>query len=630
MIQDANEIEKEIRVNPNAICWKGKSINEFEELVWMNMGLNSVPRSIKLNFKKILGAILVFEACNLLINSYILCRDYQDSWILLGLELFYYLFIVTYIIYFYYEDKIEMLLLFALITRFTMILLPNIKYVFFLGRSIDQHNQYNLANFIIENGRLAKFYEYRYDLTSQYYLGVPLLHLSMAIFSVVTNIPLFQTFKILPVFWNMIYPLLTYFIIKNFSKKFNNNFIKCALFMSSIPISTSLSYILTGSLFTYIFFYLILSQLVILIESPILKLKNVMLFIFFTSVSILSHSIQVLHFLGIITVTMIIIRLNKRFKISSSIYNLIFITIIMDVAWIVSQITPVKLLKDFLKFLGASESVTPTFFALYKINILATVKTIILHYGADIFITFLMLLGIYYMVSKKDVLNKYGLIYVFLIYFTLIILGLTVVGIGFGISYNYWARVFRLLYLIYPFLYSIFLYELISNRYRKYVMLILFSLIVVFSSIQFYKHPAFIPPASSLSDKLPSDEPIVYKGNVNSIFQRNMIYFAEERVVGRIACDAVTRNQIIGLTDKNFSRNSLTWYYPPNRILYPDMEVREYQYFLIHLPGPAGSFEEKAFVRVTPVILNQIYSNSHNVVYSNGESFILYFRNDVG
>ena len=97
----------------------------------------------------ILGLLIFIEAIMLLINSYNFYLDYQDTWILSGLEVYYFLFLGTFILYCYFEDRLDVLFIFTLVARFTLILIPNLKYFFFLGRSIDQHNQYNLANFII-------------------------------------------------------------------------------------------------------------------------------------------------------------------------------------------------------------------------------------------------------------------------------------------------------------------------------------------------------------------------------------------------------------------------------------------------------------------------------------------------
>ena len=564
---------------------------------------------------------LVFQIIYILYRSFILNIDYQDNWVLSGLEIPYIFLMISYLMFFYAEDRIQLLVVFSIIMRMSLILIPNLKYYFFLGRSIDQHNQYNLAQFILENHRIATSSDYVLEEIFQYYIGAPYLHLSLSIFSLVSNMSLFMTFKYLPVFWSSLYPAITYYICKIVIGENDNKLMKYAIFLSSMPISSSISYIFTGSLFIYLFFFLILSQILLLIKSDVINMKNIILFTLFTLSSILSHSIHVLHFLVVLSITFIILWLNKIVTVKSSIYNLLLISFISDIAWITYQITPIKLFKNFLTLLGLTRAVTPTFYTLYVADLLSTIKIIILHYGTDLFISFLVLISIIILIRNIDLRKNY--VIQFLIYLIIVIWSLTIIGFVFGISFNYWGRVFRLTYIIYPFLYSIFLLKILHDKYNVDIMIFIFSIIIIFSSIQFYCNPFFVPPASSIDPNLPSDEPIEYRGEVNTIFQRQMISFTEEKISDRIASDAVTRNQIIGLTDKDFSRKYLTWYYPPNKIIYPDLEEQEYEYFLIHLPGISGSFEEKALVRSKAVILDQIYDENYDVIYMNGESFIL-------
>ena len=54
------------------------------------------------------------------------------------------------------------------------------------------------------------------------------------------------------------------------------------------------------------------------------------------------------------------------------------------------------------------------------------------------------------------------------------------------------------------------------------------------------------------------------------------------------------------------------------------MKVREYDYLLIHLPGISGAFQERAILRSDDVILEMIYSDENNIVYTNSQSFILH------
>jgi hypothetical protein len=96
-----------------------------------------------------------------------------------------------------------------------------------------------------------------------------------------------------------------------------------------------------------------------------------------------------------------------------------------------------------------------------------------------------------------------------------------------------------------------------------------------------------------------------------------MIRFARYHVTGKIASDRITENQIAGLTEFNFSTAHLIHYYP----LDSDQPREQYDYFLIHLPGASGGFEERAEMRTADNITGSIYDSG--IVYTDGESFVL-------
>jgi len=77
------------------------------------------------------------------------------------------------------------------------------------------------------------------------------------------------------------------------------------------------------------------------------------------------------------------------------------------------------------------------------------------------------------------------------------------------------------------------------------------------------------------------------------------------------------------LTDHSYSKQYVRWYYPPIVILKPDELEIEYKYFLIHMPGISGAFEEKAVIRTKEVITYYIYEPQHDIIYSNGVSYVL-------
>ena len=180
-------------------------------------------------------------------------RDYQDSWILEGLEIPYVIFMVTYIAYVFTEKKITWMIPFALIFRSVILLLPNLKYVWFQGIAIDQHSHYRLAEDIYNEG---------YIPSGRLYSDTPLMHLSFVIYSVITGVPVLYSFKYWPILSWSLYPLVIYFIVKNLGMKKNSSLLKYALIISCIPVKETISYIVVGTLFAPLLSFLVLSQLV--------------------------------------------------------------------------------------------------------------------------------------------------------------------------------------------------------------------------------------------------------------------------------------------------------------------------------------------------------------------------------
>jgi len=89
-------------------------------------------------------------------------------------------------------------------------------------------------------------------------------------------------------------------------------------------------------------------------------------------------------------------------------------------------------------------------------------------------------------------------------------------------------------------------------------------LFVVVSSclIQFYHCQPLVPRSNVLSKDMPENEYLVYIGRVNTIYQIEMISFAEMHSHnGRIASDYATRYQIHGFSSPSFFSRHI-WYSP--------------------------------------------------------------------
>jgi hypothetical protein len=176
-----------------------------------------------------------------------------------------------------------------------------------------------------------------------------------------------------------------------------------------------------------------------------------------------------------------------------------------------------------------------------------------------------------------------------------------------------------LIVIVAPIFSAFVLYYVQFKATGKTIPFVLITLFMVLAMINFYNCQPLIPAASSIDATLPDDEPLVYINDVNTVYQREMIAFAETYLPGetRIASDITTSRQLVSLTPQSFSQQYI-YYYPLS-----DESPREFDVFLIHQPGKAGGFggADKAEERTAHLILN--YMNQANIIYTNSESYIL-------
>ena len=557
---------------------------------------------------RVLKLVLIIEIIVLLGTALAISRDYQDSWILEGLEIPFVLFVATYAMVFLDEKRISWMIALAVIGRCVFLLIPNLKYVWFQGIWIDQHMQYGLANNVYNEGYIA-------TQGSSIYGSTPLIHLSFAIFSIVLNVPVVDSVKYLPVFLSPIYPLLTYVIMKNLKFLQGTTALKYALFVSSIPIS-SVNYIVAGAQFGVLLAFLILASLVILLQKN--DRRHWFIFIFFILVLAATHSSSSVLLTTFLLTTMLLQKIpNFRLKSYLKAPAVFAVTLICG-AWLMfpAGFTFEAIVRTILVGVPRGTSpggyVPPRFFELARVDMFGAIKSILVFNGADAFLLLLTIGGLMVLLKMRKRVNHTSK-------FLFLISGLMLLFIPIGLLLKVGG--FRVLHIASP-LFPIFsgIFILYASKRRVWMRAVIFSSIILLATLQLYSCQPLIPSANIVLKDLPTSEPIVYVTDVNSIYQRRMIEFARDHVGGQIACDKVTRNQIKGLTEFDFSVAHLTWYYPLDK----NQPGRTYDCFLIHLPGISGGFGEQAQIRTRDLIIEAIYNSS--IIYTNGESYILDYK----
>jgi hypothetical protein len=566
--------------------------------------------------KLLLAVAIIVLVISALANS----RDYQDSWVLEGLEIPFALFVIIYVIAFFSEKKTSWMIILAITGRIVFLILPSLKYVWFQGTAIDQQLQYALANHVVSEGHVSTAIAYG----AEAYTSAPLMHISFSIFSIILNVPVTDSLKYLPILWSPIIPLLTFVIVKRMGFSKGNSILKYALFFSSIPF-TAEQYLVTGTLLGGLYFLLVLSSLVLILKKNdgASEPKDDRIYWVFCAIFAIAlaatHSVSSI-MLSVALVAILLLQRVPYFRPKSHLQVAgVLAIVLIGLAWLLFQSS--YALEQTVRsiFIGVPSGATPgseripaSFFEHILRNPLSAIRSFSVLYGADAFLLLLALVSLVIMLKMKKRSNDVqGFIQLLgLWFFFLIVIG-ALLNLGGPRALNYERLLFPIFSGILVFWVSI------NSRIRKWMPAVIFVSIILLATIELYSCQPLVPPANVIYPGLPSDIPIGYVGQVTSIYQRQAIFFAENHVNGLVACDSTTSNQIIGLTGLSWSKEHLVLYNPLGK----SQQGQEYDYFLIHLPGKSGILSELPPARVPTLVLNTIYNSS--IVYTNGESYML-------
>jgi hypothetical protein len=300
--------------------------------------------------------------------------------------------------------------------------------------------------------------------------------------------------------------------------------------------------------------------------------------------------------------------------------RLTFIFIVISATWFIYVSTASGpalhgIFSFLLSALGLIDTRYPGFIPdrFFALGVPNQLRFLLLSFGADIFILGMTLVGLIILYRSRRLAQPPFMI--FSGYIVALILFFIFGGI-FNIGWQWLERSLRMAIVITP-LFVAFALHFMRQRVHRVVPPILIMIFLLLTTLQFYDYQPLMPPASSFDSALPDDEPIYYINSVNSIYQREMMQFAQRMLpeTAGIATDMITYNQLLGFTDRAFAEQYV-YYYPLS-----DAEPRDYDYFLIHRPGRSGILGDKAETRTTEVILSAI--NASNILFSNGESYVV-------
>jgi hypothetical protein len=251
------------------------------------------------------------------------------------------------------------------------------------------------------------------------------------------------------------------------------------------------------------------------------------------------------------------------------------------------------------------------FLELVSTDAFSGVQTILVQHGANVLLLLLTLAGLVVLLRswrKIDGITKF--------FFMFVVSLIGFMGIGFLFKVGA-ERPLYLIGLMFPIFSALFILYL-DSRQVKWISATVFSIMLFLATLQLYPCQPLVPSADVLFSDLSAGEPLFYVTQVNSIYQREMIFFASNYIMnGRIASDRITRTQIAGFAGFDYWVSHVIEYYPIDK----NQSERQYDFFLIHLPGISGRFQEPVEIRTKGLILSTIYNSS--IIYTNGESYIL-------
>jgi len=571
----------------------------------------------------VLRAVLIIDIIVLLGFAIALSRDYQDSWILEGLEIPFIVFVATYIAYCFVEDKISWTIIFVLIARCVFLIIPNLKYTWFQGVNFDQNYHFRIIQDIYNKGYVPAGYSYS---------GTPFMHLLADAYSITTGSSVLFTFKYLPIMSWLLFPLVTYSIVRLAAPR-NQLVLKYAVLVSSIPVEPTLSLVVVGTTFGALLTISLLSQFVRALHMN--TRSYALVAIISVCALVIAHSYSVTLLAAGLLMTYLAGRSEfvkdklKMFGSDRLYMKILLLLIVLDAAWLMFSahaffLSGTQIVQQWANAIfgakPAGGSFTDISWSFFGLSFANQLRIVTVFYGGTLLSLLLTFFGILvarriFHTSKILSFMSAMLLSVWLFFVVQIVSSSARAGL-----FEY-GRLFDFSYIFAPIFVGVLLYYLQERLHSVKLNFLLCLLLVAVVVIELYGCQPLLPIANSVRSNLPSDEYIIYVGEVNSVYQRSMIVHAEKHIrTGMIACDSVTENQILGLTEYNFSQSHL-WGYPFDERGRTRLKTEKFDYLLIHVPGKSGSPKVAPEVGTRSFVLAVAQNSS--VIYSNGESYVL-------
>ena len=564
------------------------------------------------------AAIAVAFIVEVLLNQ----RGYQDSWILQDIFVPTILYVLTFSVIAVLLDNNKLI---ALVCASFVILLnaiPNLKYELFYG-AFDSVVHYGYIRNLVSLGHVPST-----GFVAPFYQDFPGMHIFIGSLSITTGLSINTTIKLVTSIIFGIIPLMTYFAT---NRVFEPNIQRFIIVASGLP--TVISYALGGTPFAVPFYFLILCLVFRINLSTGNKRQYIIVLLILVYGLISWHAMTTLYLISFFASALLLLKfLSIRGKRALKSYRstravVPWLLVILTVSF-AARLTfeSGKVLEIFIGagesiLIDSTSSIVPGRF--FELPFSAEVIFLALNYAKDAVIGLMSFVGIIVLFVKLRHRNQelYEKFYIILLSIIGAILALLTFQLLSGFSGIGYGRFVTFAIVLSPFLVGLFLWHINEyfngSKIGSSLIVALLFLCVSISLIQIFPYQPIVPRANVLSQDLPANEYVYDFRSVNTVYQEEMIFFAERFSPNdaRVASDVVSRWQINGFANDTFISRHI--YRSP--LQYANLT---WDLFLLHYDGKAGPLNEQVEYR-TNERLTELKDTLGNVVYDNGESFII-------
>lgn len=572
--------------------------------------------------------LLVYSISLISFVSFILInkRSYHDIWILSDIVAPTLIFIIIFLVVVIYCENDNAIVLICSSFIMVLTLIPALKYEIFYGAA-DTTFHYMSISKIISDGHV---------ISETIYSGTPSLHIFISIFTQMSGISQNIGFKYaMPVTFGVV-PLLFYFISHKLVVE--KTLVKYVVIASAFPLITA--YYLVGTIFPLIFL-IILVPLPIIRENQEKKHKSMygIILIIVLFALLVSHTITSLFFLLFLVWSIPFLMLTnmiKRFPVSQllllNLSKVLLLATVLFISWWMYQAnflfgTFVENIVNVIVEQSINKAPVPQRF--FEIPLLSKVKIFSIFHLKDAIISLLTIFGLITIPMLKTT-NVEKSFYIYLISFLTPILAFIVFQLVTGYGDFEYYRFINYGLIFTPFFVGVLLYRVklaidsshLNFKMKPMLMLLIMFAIISISLIQFFPYQPLVPNANEMSEIYTYDDDIFEFNHVNTIYQKNMIYFTSKYTptYATITSDIYTRLQLIAFYDELIGTpltSRHTWH---SAIMNEELE---WDYFLLHWNGKSGPFTEQFEYRTNEKIMWHRNIRGRNIIYDNEESFII-------